>query len=184
MNRRELLKSTCAAGACACLAAWTGTLSAGDAPGNGKPKDWQVDFMRARLENILEIITTTLDEATQAKVLARLGRECGRQVVKGYEGNPEAYWAQIKGLWLERVDYDKERGVIRLTEKARTQCNCPLAALMKVPRNLCLCSVGTQEGICEALFNRPAKARVDESVLRGGRRCCFTVTLQPPNKDA
>jgi hypothetical protein len=183
MNRRELLKSTCAAGACACLAAWGGVSSAESASGSDKPKDWQIDFLRARLEDLLAIITTTLDEPTQATVLAKLGRACGKQVVKGYEGNPDAYWAHIKTLWLERVEYDKATGVIHLTEKARTQCNCPLAALMKVPGNMCFCSVGTQEGICEALFNRPAKATVDESVLRGGKRCSFTVTLQTPKEE-
>ena len=183
MDRRDLLKNGCAIGACSCLAAWPIVLSAGDGSGMGKIENWQVDFMRARLENLLEIITTTLDEPTQEAVLAKLGRECGKQVVKGYEGNPEAYWAHIKTLWLERVEYDKDKGIIHLTEKPRTQCNCPLAALMKVPKNMCSCSVGTQEGICEALFNRPAKATVDESVLRGGKRCSFTVTLQPLRED-
>jgi len=183
MDRRELLKNTCALGACSCLAAWPITLSAEDNPEKNKLETWQVDFMRARLENLLEIITTTLDEPTQAKVLAKLGRECGKQVVKGYEGNPEAYWDHIKTLWLERVEYDKEKGVIHLTEKPRTQCNCPLVALMKVPKNMCSCSVGTQEGIYEALFNRPAKATVDESVLRGGKRCSFTVILQPAKEN-
>ncbi len=179
MDRRDFLKGTCAAGTCAYLAAWPSGLSAESGERIQKLEAWQIDFMRARLENLLEIITTTLDEPTQAKVLAKLGRECGRQVVKGYEGRPDAYWAHIKTLWLERVDYDKEKGVIHLTEKERTQCNCPLAALMRIPGNMCSCSVGTQEAIHEALFNRPAKATVDESVLRGGKRCRFTVTLGP-----
>ncbi len=179
MDRRELLKSTCALGACSCLAAWPIALSAEKSPAGTKLENWQIDFMRGRLENLLEIITTTLDEPTQAIVLTKLGRECGKQVVKGYEGNPEAFWAHVKTLWLERVDYDKDKGVIHLAEKPRTACNCPLAALMKVPKNMCACSVGTQEGIYEALFNRPAKASVDESILHGGKRCSFTVTLQP-----
>ncbi len=165
------------------MAAWPVVSAAEDGTGNAQLKEWQIAFMRARLENLLEIITTTLDEPTQAKVLAKLGRECGKQVVKGYEGNPEAYWAYIKGQWLERVEYERDQGIIHLTEKPRTQCNCPLAALMKVPKNLCSCSVGTQEGIYEALFSRPAKARVDESILRGGKRCSFTITLQHPAKD-
>ncbi len=114
-------------------------LSAEDGSGKTKLENWQIDFMRARLENLLEIVTTTLDKPTQAKVLAKLGRECDKQVVKGDEGNPEAFWAHIKTLWLERVEYDKNKGVIHLTEKPRAQCNCPLAALMKVLENMCSC---------------------------------------------
>jgi hypothetical protein len=49
---------------------------------------------------------------------------------------------------------------------------------MKVPRDMCFCSVGTQEGVCEALFTRSEKATVDESVFRGGKSCSFTITLQ------
>ena len=35
--------------------------------------------MRARLENLLEIIVTTLDEPTQAKVLGKLGGSVARE---------------------------------------------------------------------------------------------------------
>jgi len=52
MDRRELLKSTCAMGVCSCLAAWPPPLSAEDNPGKPKLMDWQIDFMRARLENL------------------------------------------------------------------------------------------------------------------------------------
>src|SRR5512143_42992 len=94
MDRRDLVKSTCAVGMCSCLAVWPTGLAAEDGQGK-KLEQWQIDFMRARLENLLEIITTTLDEPTQVRVLAKLGRECGKQVVKGYEGNPDAFWAHI-----------------------------------------------------------------------------------------
>jgi predicted hydrocarbon binding protein len=181
MNRRELLQQTCGMGLCSCLAlALPNRVSAGEPPATPKPiEQWQIDFMRSRLENLLEIIATTLDEPTRAKLLGRLGRECGKQVVKGFEGNPEGYWAHIKTLWLDRVEYDKDKGIIRLVEKERTQCNCPLAALIKVPTTLCLCSLGTQEAIYESLFNRPVKVRLEESILHGAKRCSFTIMLGP-----
>jgi hypothetical protein len=138
--------------------------------------------MRARLENLLEILATTLDEPTLAKVLGKLGRECGKQVVKGFEGNPEGFWAHIKTRWLDRVEYDKEKGVICVTEKERTQCNCPLAALLKVPGALCLCSIGTQEAIYESLFDRPVTAKLNGTVLKGAKRCSFIITLGPAGK--
>jgi hypothetical protein len=184
MERRDLLKQSCGMAACSCLAmASLGLPSAASAQSDHadktKLKDWQIDFMRARLENLLAIIPTTLDEPTRAEVLDRLGRECAKEVVKGFEGNPEGFWDHIKGMWLERVDYDEDKGVIRIWEKPRESCNCPLAALMKVPTAMCSCSVGTQEAIYETLFGRRAKAVVEESVLRGGKRCAFTITLEP-----
>jgi len=179
MNRKTFLKN-CACGLCTCAAAGLIAPTADASGAEAKaPEDWQIDFMRARLENLLEIIVTTLDEPTQAKVLGKLGRECGKGVVKGFEGNPEGFWAHIKTQWLDRVEYDKDKGVIRFWEKERTQCNCPLAALMKVPKTMCLCSLGTQEAIYETLFNRPVQVKLEESILHGAKRCSFTITLQP-----
>ena len=180
IDRRELLKKSCGLGVCSCLAmAWPGAVSAEEAPAKPKLQDWQIDFMRARLEDLLDIIATTLNEPTRAKVLGRLGHQCGKRVVKGFEGNPEGFWAHIKTQWLDHVEYDKEKGVIHHVEKERTDCNCPLAAMMKVPRNLCLCSLGAQETIYGSLFNREAKAKLDGTVLQGAKRCAFTINLQP-----
>ena len=178
MNRKTFLKN-CACGLCSCAA--VGLIAPESASGaeTKAPENWQIDFMRARLENLLQIIVTTLDEPTQAKVLGKLGRECGKGVVKGFEGNPEAFWAHIKTQWLDRVEYDKDKGIIRIWEKERTQCNCPLAALIKLPKTMCSCSIGTQEGIYESLFNRSVKVKLEESILHGAKRCSFTITLQP-----
>jgi hypothetical protein len=180
MDRRGLIRQTCGMGLCSCLGlAWPASLPAEEASTKPKPMDWQIDFMRSRLENLLEIIVTALDEPTRAKVLGKLGRECGKGVVKGFEGNPEGFWAHIKTQWLDRVEYDKDKGIIRIWEKERAECNCPLAALINVPNSMCSCSVGTQEGIYESLFNRPVKVKVEESILHGAKRCSFTITLGP-----
>lgn len=179
-NRREALSQACGLGPCSCPAPVSPARESAAALDGSRPANWQIDFLRARLEGLLEIIATTLDEPTLAKVLGELGRRCGREVVKGYEGNPEGFWTHLKTRWLEEVDYDEGRGIIRIREKERTQCNCPLAGLIKLPKAMCHCSLGTQEGIYESLFNRPAKARLDESILHGGRRCAFTITLGSP----
>jgi predicted hydrocarbon binding protein len=182
MNRKEFLKN-CACGLYTCAAAGMIAPAVEASGAEAKaPEGWQVDFMRSRLENLLEIIVTTLDEPTQAKVLGKLGRECGKGVVKGFEGNPEGFWAHIKTKWLDRVEYDQDQGIIRIWEKERTQCNCPLAGLINLPRTMGSCSIGTQEGIYESLFNRPVKVKVEESILQGAKRCSFTITLAPEVK--
>ncbi len=178
MDRRELLTRTCGMGACSCLGlAWPVEALAEDAAAKPSIQGWQVDFLRARMENLLEIVVATLDEATQAKVLARLGRACGQDLARQFKGNPEGFWAHAKTMWLDRVEYDQEKGVIHVMEKPRTDCNCPLSTLVRLPRTMCSCSIGTQEAIYESLFNRPVTVKVEESVLQGGRRCAFTIIL-------
>ena len=177
MERRELLKAGCGVAACACLAPPAPAVSAGDGPGKLTPEDWRISFTLARIENLLDIIAG-LDEPARTEILGKFGRECGKAVVKGFEGDPERFWAHAKTLWLDRVECDMEKGIIDLLEKPRTQYNCPLASLVKLPVAMCCCAAGTQEAIYERLFDRPVKATVDESVLRGAARCSFTITLQ------
>jgi hypothetical protein len=178
MNRREVIKKTCA-GLCSCPGlAWAARASAEESAEKPKLQDWQIAFMRARLENLLEILVTTLDEPTLAKVLGKLGAKCGEDFAKRFKGDPEGFWAYAKTMWLDHVDYDKEKGVIHVMEKERTDCNCPLSAFIKLPQSMCSCSVGTQEAIYESLFNRAAKAKVEQSILHGDKRCAFTITLE------
>jgi hypothetical protein len=178
MDRRKLLKKTCGMSLCSCLPlAATTDASADEAAPKPRLLDWQIDFMRSRLEDLLEIVATTLDEPTRARVLGRLGQACGGELAKKFRGNPEGFWAYARQQWIDRVDYDENRGTIRVLERERTHCNCPLAAILKVPKTMCLCSLGTQEVIYRSLFSRSVTVRQEESVLRGDTRCSFTITL-------
>jgi predicted hydrocarbon binding protein len=179
MDRREVLKQSCCMGVCSCLGlAQLAQAAPGETPPKPGLQDGQIEFMRMRLQNLLEIVAATLDEPARANVLGKLGRQCGREMAEKFKGNPEGFWTYAKTLWIDRVEYDKEKGIVRVFEKERTRCNCPLAAFMKVPKGLCLCSLGTQQAIYESLFNQPVKVKQEESVLQGAKRCSFTITLE------
>jgi hypothetical protein len=182
MQRREILKTACKMGFCSCAglaitkAEGTDSQKKSDPP---QPEKWEIDFMQKRLENLLSSLGTTLKKEERDKVLKELGRHCGSETVKDYTGNPEGFWKWAKSQWIDTVDYDKEKDIIRISEKKRKTCNCPLAKFFKVPGYMCVCSMGAQEAIYEKLFGVAVEVKLEGSVLTGGERCRFTIKLLP-----
>jgi predicted hydrocarbon binding protein len=185
MRRREVLKTVCKMGFCSCAGLAVSTTEGADAQKKTNPpqhEKWEIDFMQKRLENLLSSLGTTLKKEDRDKVLKALGRNCGSETVKNYADNPEGFWKWAKSRWIETVDYDKEKGIIRICEKKRKTCNCPLAKFFKVPGYMCVCSTGAQGAIYEKLFGVPVEVKFEESVLTGGERCRFTIKLLPKSE--
>jgi hypothetical protein len=182
MRRREALKKACKLGLCSCVGVSLSTVQnahAEDKSDSPRPDKWLIEFMQRRLENLLSILGTSLKKEDRDKVLKELGRHCGEELVRNFAGDPEGFWKWEKTVSLEKVEYDKEKGVIHIIEKKRKTCACPMAKMFKVPSFMCICSVGTQKAKYEKLFNVPVDVKLEESILTGGQRCRFTIFLRP-----
>lgn len=140
-------------------------------------QDWRIDFMQNRYRDLIYILNDAIDKETFIKVLNQLGAKCGEEFANKYKNDPEGFFAFIKSLWADTVDYDKEKGIIKVNEKIRDTCNCPFVKAKDAPSVLCNCSLGTQKKIYESLFNRPVSVTLEKSVLRGDERCSFTIQL-------
>ena len=182
MRRRDVIKTACQMGFCS----YAG-LGISNAKGSNdenihdqpQMEKWEIDFMQKSLVNLLSSLDAKLKKDDRDKVLKELGHHCGSDTVKDYAGNPEGFWKWAKSLWIETVDYDKEKGIIRISEKKRKICNCPLAKFLKIPGFMCICSTGAQEAIYEKLFGVPVEVKLEKSVLSGDEQCQFTISLQP-----
>ena len=182
MRRREALKTACKIGFCSCAGFAASTTEGADVQKKtnpAQPEKWEIDFMQKRMGNLLSSLGTTLKKEDRVKVLKELGHHCGVETVKDYAGDPEGFWKWAKSQWIDTVDYYKEKGIIRISEKKRKTCNCPLAKSLKVPGYMCICSTGAQEAIYEKLFGVPVEVKLEESVLTSGQRCRFTIKLLP-----
>ena len=137
----------------------------------------RIDFMQSRYKDLIYILNDTLDKDTFIAILKQLGSKCGDEFANKYKNDPEGFFNFIKSLWADTVDYDKEKGIIRVNEKIRNTCNCPFVREKEAPGILCNCSLGTQKRIYESLFGRPVNVTLEKSVLRGDERCSFTIQL-------
>ena len=181
MERKKFLKNACSYGFCGCVGLAflnNSPLMANSKSKSGKDDpDWRIDFMQSRYRDLIYILNDTLDNETLIKILNQLGAKCGEDFANKYKNDPDGFFAFIKSLWAESVEYDKEKGTIKVNELVRNDCNCPFIPKKDAPGILCNCSLGTQKKIYESLFGRPVQVSLNKSVLRGEERCSFTIQL-------
>lgn len=186
MKRKEFFKNICKYGLCSC-AAFTvlgredAYASGGDQEQEIKNLQWKLSFINKRFEKLLDIFDSTLEEEKKAEILEKLGRECAKEFNEDalkHKGNVEDYLEEIKEKWVERVEYDSEKGIIRIFDKEREKCFCPFIDGSRVDSDtLCYCSMGWQKEIYETLTGKPVDVKVIDSLLKGGKRCSFEIVL-------
>ncbi len=186
MERKEFFKNICKYGLCSCAAFTVLSreniyASEDDQEQEIKNLQWKLDFINKRFAKLLEIFDSSLDEEKKAEILEKLGRECAKEfneeAIK-HKGNVEAYLDEVMRKWVEKVEYDKEEGIIRIFDKEREACFCPFIDNSMVNSDtMCYCSIGWQKEMYETLTGRPVDVKVTDSVLKGGKRCSFEILI-------
>lgn len=189
MKRSDFLK-TCGAGACGCgLLGFLAPLSSRAGNGEGQtataPADnsqlkQELDGARARFAKLVSIMGEDLDGATRDKILARLGRECAQAnspLFQKYRGDLQGFLTKTKTAWLEEAEYDEKAGILRIIGKPGP-CACPLVKVGRTPADFCNCTLGWQQVAFSTVIGKPVTAEIEETVLRGGSRCSFRITVK------
>ena len=189
MKRSDFLK-TCGAGVCGCGAlGFLAPLSAGAENGEGQtaiaPAEYsqlkqELDGSRERFAKLVSIMAEDLDGATRDKILARLGRKCAQDhsaLFQKYSGDLQGFLAKIKTAWVEKAEYDEKTGILRVIGKP-SPCACPLVKAGRTPADFCNCTLGWQEEVFSTVTGKPVAAEIEETVLRGGKRCSFRITVK------
>ena len=182
VTRNEFLKC-CAAGACSCVALISPGLAAGETSvPNLDQLQWQLEASRIRYAKLVSILEENLDEATRKKIFDSLGRECARQfrarTFDKYKGDLPGFLKSVEGPdgWAVKTEYDEKAGIIRVFDRG-PHCTCPLVKEGLTSGSHCDCTLGWQRETYSAILGRPVDAAVEESLLRGGRRCVFRMTV-------
>ena len=189
MKRNDFLKA-CGAGFCGCGV--LGFLAPLSLPGEGKreqastvPNDTdqlkaQLDGSRERFAKLLSIMDENLDGAARDRILERLGRECSQDYsafFQKYRGDLPGFLAKIKTAWVERTEYDERTGILRVIGKPNP-CACPLVKIGRTPDEFCNCTLGWQKEAFSTVVGKPVTAEIEETVLRGGARCSFRISIK------
>lgn len=183
ITRTDFMKH-CLTGLCSC-AAIPLLPRAASADATDSEADWlkeQLDAVRIRYAKLLGILDRELPAAQKAKIMRELGRECAQQfrasTFEKYRGNIDGFLQSIQQPdgWVEKVEYDKAAGFIRITDRAR-KCTCPLVKSGMTPDLQCQCTLGWQEETYSAILGRPVQATLEESILRGAQRCVYRMDI-------
>jgi hypothetical protein len=189
MKRNDFLKA-CGAGICGCgvmglLAPLAASAEAVDGQTTAAPSEVdllkrQIDGAHERFAKLVTIMGKDLDGATRDKIWMRLGRACAqdyRPFFQKYRGNLSGFHDKIKTAWLESAEYDEKTGVLRVAGKP-APCACPLVKPGRTPTDFCNCSAGWQQEAYSIVLDKPVTVEIEETVLRGGKRCSFRIAVQ------
>lgn len=168
--------------------------------GGTKPGDPSVERAAKRMEfgdgwlrRFFGAVDETLDEPSRQRLMTANGKAC----YASYAGPPKkqpgpdafekfADWVAEKG---KDRGYAIDGKVVSFafvgsaeTGQASPEniCLCPMAEAQKAGAfspTYCLCSVGYVKEMHERILGRPVEVELVDSVLRGGRRCKFRMTV-------
>lgn len=188
MNRKEFVKD-CAAAVCAaglCCGARAQEARA-DQPASQAcdPKELgdvrsRGDAARFRFSKLVEILEARLPEQERKQIFHALGGKCAdtfrSDLIDLYKGNIQGFLEEGRSHWMAEAEYDEGKGTIRIVDKGPS-CTCPMVAVGVAPGSFCDCTLGWQEEAYSEILGRPVKAELEESILRGGKRCVYKIRV-------
>jgi hypothetical protein len=188
MTTRKDFLITCAFAACAgvCCPAATPEVKASE---NGDeacdPKELsdtqnRADDARLRFSWLVEIIESRLAEQDRKMMLHSLGAKCAETyraaLLDRFKGNINGFLEEGCRNWMAEAEYDEAQGTIRIVDKG-PHCSCPMVKEGVTPPSFCDCTLGWQEAAYSTILGRPVRAELEESILRGGKRCVYRISV-------
>jgi len=142
--------------------------------------EWKVGFMQRRFGKMLDLLKETTDIETQAHILEGMGRACAAEYteqIKQFQGDIDGFIKHMEEQWAEKVDYNKEKGMISVTGKKQESCFCPFVNRDHTPKEFCSCSLGWQKETFEFISGKKVEASISDTILRGSESCNFQIGL-------
>lgn len=202
LGRKEFLAALGKGGACMCAAAagMRSALAGQTAAPASKPGDptaeraaKRMEFVDGWVRRFFAALDQTVDEPTRRNLMAANGRACYAAHSEPPKKTPGPDAFEKFKAWVAKQGksrgYAIEDDVISFefvgsaeTGRAAPEsvCLCPTAEARKAGElspTYCLCSVGYVREMHERILGRSVEVELVDSVLRGGKRCRFRLTL-------
>jgi hypothetical protein len=185
LNRKDFLKKACISGACFC---GFGRIAFADTNEN-KPEasdaetDSEKHLIQGWTANLLANMSTELEpdmfrSLIKKNAVIHFNELKMNDMLKEYIGNPDKFIAFISEKWGWKIEFDKSSGILIANEN-KSYCVCPMVNQAEGIGSslMCNCSEGFAEKMFSTVFDRPVKASVISSVLKGDASCKYKVIL-------
>jgi hypothetical protein len=133
------------------------------------------------IANLLSVSDRTLSTEIKSSIMKECAsmhlRSSGvKEIAAQYRGNLDGFIQMLSEKWHWIVAYDPITQVITANEN-KSECICPIAQKISTPVSgtLCYCSEGFAERMFSIVLERPVRARVIQSVLRGANTCIYSI---------
>jgi hypothetical protein len=188
INRKDFVKNcvaaVCATGMCSHVK-MSEAQASDDAPHSCDSKEFtsvrdKADAARLRFSKLIEILETRLPEEERKQTLHALGAKCAdtykAALIDRYKGNIKGFLEEGRRNWMAEAIYDETKGTIRIVDKG-PGCSCPMVKEGVTPPSFCDCTLGWQVEAYSTILGRPVTAELEESVLRGGKKCIYRIKV-------
>lgn len=195
INRKEFVRN-CVAAACAagiCGGARKSEAQGSDeASGSCDPKEFaavrdKADAARLRFSKLIEVLESRLPEDERKQALHALGAKCADTykavLIDRYRGNIKGFLEEGLRNWMAEAEYDEAKGTIRIVDKGPS-CTCPMVKVGVTPPSFCDCTLGWQMEAYSEILGRPVTAELEDSILRGGKKCIYRIKVVSDNQSA
>ncbi|KPL08043.1 hypothetical protein AMJ86_02145 [bacterium SM23_57] len=152
----------------------------------------RMEFADLWVKRFINVLDNTLDEETRKKVMVTNGKICYQEWIKSTGQQTEVVPYE---KWVARVRENVKDGSVQIdgnviyfqyigsaeTGHAAPEnvCLCPMVESKPVglSKTYCLCSIGYVKEMFEQTFGKPVDVQLIDSVLYGGKRCRFKITV-------
>ncbi|HVP12681.1 MAG TPA: DUF6144 family protein [Phycisphaerae bacterium] len=201
MSRKEFLSAIGKGGTCSCLCAMfcaADLASASEPPTDtpSSPPDRRIkkrmEFVDQWVPRFFGVMDETLDEADRKKLMMANGKVCHREYLKsiGRKITPVPFekWAEAVKQRVTDGSFRVEGRVVYFQYMSSAEtglpaaegaCLCPLVETKPagLSGTYCLCSLGYVKDLFEQTLGTKVDIELVDSVLKGGKRCKFKITV-------
>lgn len=186
LNRKDFVK--CCAAACAAGLGCAGAARKAHAAGESaacNPTELvnlknRSDAAQFRFARLIETLEKRIPAEERSQLLHALGTRCSDTyrpaLIDRYQGNLKGFLEEGLRQWMAEAHYDEAAGTIRVVDKGPS-CSCPMVKVGETPGSFCDCTLGWQEATYSRIVGKPVKAELEESILRGGKRCVYRMKI-------
>jgi hypothetical protein len=188
ISRKDFVKNcvaaVCATGLCSQVKT-SGAQASDEAPQSCDPKEFvniqdKAEAAHLRFSKLIEILETRLPENERKQSLHALGAKCAdtfkATVIDRYKGNIKGFLEEGSRNWMAEADYDEAKGTIRIVDRG-PGCSCPMVKEGTTPPSFCDCTLGWQVEAYSTILGRPITAELEQSILRGGKKCIYRIKV-------
>jgi predicted hydrocarbon binding protein len=182
MDRKDFFKKTCKVGICSCagLMLFSENNTFASTTLDESKEDWRIKFVQNRFAFFFNLIGESTDKATRDKLIEQLGMNCSKENEDQYAeyiGQIDKYLENVKTKWVEKAEFDRVKNEIRVTDKKRESCFCPLVNSKIISKDFCNCSRGWLKQTYGTIIGKPVEVEIITSILRGSDCCSFKITI-------
>jgi len=131
------------------------------------------------ISSLMKSMDRNLDDEEKIKLLEDCGRACAGRHAKSEAAKHRGHldgWLEALRRWVGPENMRKEGNSIRVIY---SKCFCPLVqdSPPLMSNIYCNCSRGWLMEVFETVVERPVEVKLEDSIMRGGNQCGFSVIL-------